>query len=32
MPTFQMVDDYHIYALEWNKDVIKWWGRRQDIR
>lgn len=25
IPPFQMVDDYHIYALEWNKDVIKWW-------
>lgn len=25
VPPFQMVDDYHIYALEWNKDVIKWW-------
>lgn len=22
---FNIVDDYHIYALEWNKDVIKWW-------
>jgi len=20
-----MADDYHVYALEWNKDVIKWW-------
>jgi beta-glucanase (GH16 family) len=25
IPPFQMTDDYHIYALEWNKDVIKWW-------
>ena len=25
IPPFQMVDAYHIYALEWNKDVIKWW-------
>lgn len=24
IPPFQMADDYHIYALEWNKDVIKW--------
>jgi beta-glucanase (GH16 family) len=22
---FNLVDDYHVYALEWNKDVIKWW-------
>lgn len=21
---FNFVDDYHIYAVEWNKDVIKW--------
>ena len=25
IPPFTMTDDYHIYALEWNKDVIKWW-------
>ena len=25
IPPFQMVDNYHVYALEWNKDVIKWW-------
>ena len=25
IPPFQMADDYHIYALEWNKDVIKWY-------
>jgi beta-glucanase (GH16 family) len=24
-PPFVMADDYHVYALEWNKDVIKWW-------
>jgi beta-glucanase (GH16 family) len=23
-PPFVMADDYHVYALEWNKDVIKW--------
>lgn len=22
---FELVDDYHVYAWEWNKDVIKWW-------
>ena len=22
---FDFVDGYHVYALEWNKDVIKWW-------
>jgi len=22
---FDFVDDDHVYALEWNKDVIKWW-------
>jgi len=24
-PPFVMADDYHVYALEWNKDIIKWW-------
>ncbi len=22
---FDFVDDYRVYALEWNKEVIKWW-------
>ena len=22
---FSFVDEYHIYALEWDKDMIKWW-------
>jgi hypothetical protein len=22
---FDFADDFHVYALEWNKDVIKWW-------
>lgn len=24
-PPFVMADEYHVYALEWNKDVIRWW-------
>lgn len=24
-PPFVMADEYHVYAVEWNKDVIRWW-------
>lgn len=29
---FAFVDDYHVYALEWNKDVIKWWVDGKVVR
>jgi beta-glucanase (GH16 family) len=22
---FSFADDYHLYALEWDKDMVKWW-------
>ncbi len=31
-PPFEMVDDYHVYALEWDKDVIKWWVNGEVVR
>ena len=29
---FAFVNDYHVYALEWNKDVIKWWVDDKVVR
>ena len=29
---FNFVDDYHVYALEWDKDVIKWWVDGKVVR
>lgn len=29
---FAFVDDYHVYALEWNKDVITWWVDGKVVR
>jgi len=29
---FNFVDDYHVYALEWNKEVIKWWVDGKVVR
>jgi len=29
---FNLVDDYHVYALEWNKEVIKWWVDGKVVR
>jgi beta-glucanase (GH16 family) len=31
-PPFVMSDDFHVYALEWNKDVIKWWVNGAVVR
>jgi len=29
---FNFADDYHVYALEWNKEVIKWWVDGKVVR
>lgn len=29
---FDFVDGYHVYALEWNKEVIKWWVDGKVVR
>ena len=29
---FTFADDYHVYALEWDKDMIKWWVDGKVVR
>jgi beta-glucanase (GH16 family) len=29
---FTFTDDYHVYAIEWNKEVIKWWVDGKVVR